>query len=68
VLSFSIDVSHGTGIGRGIIAGISLQAISHISVTMMAGSQNNIGMVSLLCGVTLRRRPAFQCSQSFQDL
>jgi hypothetical protein len=67
-LSFSNDVSQGTGIGRGIIAGISLQAISHISLAMMAGSQNNIGMVNLLCDVTLQRRPVFRCSQSFQDL
>jgi hypothetical protein len=49
-LSLPIDVSQGTGTGRGIIAGISLQAISHISLAMMAGSQNNIGMVDLLCG------------------
>jgi hypothetical protein len=34
----------------------------------MAVSQNNIGMVNLPCGVTLQRRSAFQCSQSFQDL
>jgi hypothetical protein len=60
--------TQGTGTGRGIIARISLQAMSHISLAMMAGSQNNIGMVNLLCGVTLQRRPAFQCSQSFQDL
>jgi hypothetical protein len=56
----SVQVSQGTGTGRGIIAGISLQAISHISPTMMAGSQNSIGMVYLLCGLILQRAPAFQ--------
>jgi hypothetical protein len=60
--------TQGTSTGRGIIARISLQAMSHISLAMMAGSQNNIGMVNLPCGVTLQRRSAFQCSQSFQDL
>jgi hypothetical protein len=53
--------TQGTGTGRGIIARISLQTMSHISLAMMAGSQNNIGMVNLLCDVTLQRRTAFQC-------
>jgi hypothetical protein len=55
-----VQVSQGNGTGRGIIAGISLQAISHISPIMMAGSQNSIGMVNLLCGSILQRAPAFQ--------
>jgi hypothetical protein len=38
-LKESIEVSQGTGTGRGIIAGISLQAMSHISLAMMAGSR-----------------------------
>jgi hypothetical protein len=49
------EVSQGTGTGRGIIDGISLQAISHISPIMIAGSQNSIGMVNLLCGSILHQ-------------
>jgi hypothetical protein len=54
---------YGAGTGRGIIAGISLQAISHISLAMMAGSQNNIGMINLLCEITLQEGLRSRCSR-----
>jgi hypothetical protein len=45
----------GTGTGRGMIAGISLQAIVHISQAMIAGSQKSIGMINLLRGLNFAK-------------
>ena len=39
-------------LGRGVNAGISANAMHHISAAMIAGYQNNIGMTNLLCQKT----------------
>jgi hypothetical protein len=46
--------------GRGVSEGISANVMHHISLMMIAGNQNMIGMTDLLCQTTPALRLKFQ--------